>query len=882
MSDSGQISPKTDTRCHCVILGVTPPINSLTQLPSPPCVKKLLLNIKVVPFWHNEICQFHAILRNGKKIAGIMLALFDLPVDRSPAVHPMTRHLSSLRFRLIVLILVAVIPAFGVILYSAARHRDLTANQVQRNALAAARAIAAEQERFLENAHQFLVMLSRVPQIRENNRTSCSKFLAALLEPLYADLGITDLKGNVLCSALPPKTSLAKPTGPHLSRIKESYDFSVGEIRTDSSSGKTLVHLGFPLQDSPGVVRAVIIAVVNLSWVTRVTAENHLYPGASFTLVDSRSNVFLRYPQGRDWIAKPIFGKVPDEEMIFRDTEKTVESPGADGVRRLFAFSQLKSPVGSQSAYAVIDIPAAMAFAEADRILVHNLIILGLLAALTLVAAWIGADVFVLRRIRDIVAATKQITAGKLSARTRLPYGKTELGQMAHAFDDLAEALEKREAEADVTAKQIHKQRQQQNALYDLNLAITSTLDLASVLTTLLDEISALFPCCAATVSWINNQSGALEVIAQRNLDNTDETQQEVAIEEGLPLVVMKRQSHLAISNAQMDPRTTNPEFFRHHRLLFYLGMPLIAKGEVLGVLSFYAKDERGFTAEEMNFLKALVNQAAIAIYNSRLYEQTRNQAFELEKSNKIKDEFLGVMSHELRTPLNIIMNYAEALRMGTFGEISRNQEKGTEKIHSQAGHLLTLINGILEITKIESGTVTVQGEPLDLADFMDENRSDYMMPTEKNIILKWEYPADLPVIISDRMKLKQILTNLINNAIKFTEKGVVNISVQTLDHGHALELKVADTGPGISNESLSFVFDKFRQIDSTTTRSHSGAGLGLYIVKTFVELLGGTITVESRLGEGSVFTVRLPVEPATASTQAGHAPTAASQRFLN
>src|SRR5918996_1134720 len=163
-----------------------------------------------------------------------------------------------------------------------------------------------------------------------------------------------------------------------------------------------------------------------------------------------------------------------------------------------------------------------MAFAEADRILVHNLIILALLAALSSVAAWFGADVFVLRRIRDLVAATKQVTAGKLSARTRLPYGKTELGHMARAFDDLAEALEKHEAEAQISARQIQKQRQQQNALYDLNLAITSTLDLASVLNTLLEEISALFPYCASTISWINKESGALELIAQRNLEPTE------------------------------------------------------------------------------------------------------------------------------------------------------------------------------------------------------------------------------------------------------------------------------------------------------------------------------------------------------------------------
>jgi signal transduction histidine kinase/HAMP domain-containing protein len=779
----------------------------------------------------------------------------------------MTRYLSSLRFRLIVLVLLAVIPAFGVILHSAAKHRNLTANQAQRNALAAARAIAAEQERFFENAHQLLIMLSRVPQTRDNNSNNCGRFLAGMLEPLYADLAITDVKGNLLCSALPRATSPVKPDGSHLSRVKQNYDFAVGEIRTDPSTGKTLVDLAFPVQDSPGVVRSVIVAVVDLSWVTRITAENHLYPGASFTLVDSKAKVFLRYPLERDWIAKPIFAQASHEDKVPQDTE-TIESLGADGVRRLFAFSKLKSPVGGQSAYAAIDVPVATAFAEADRILVHNLITFGALALLTLAAAWVGADVFVLRRIRDIVAATKQVAAGKLRARTRLPYGKTELGQMAQAFDDLAEALERREAEAESNAKEIHKQRQQQNTLYDLNLAITSTLDLASVLKTLLEEICALFPYCAATISWIDNQSGALEVIAQRNLDDIDEAQRE-GFERGLPLVTIKRKTYLAISNAQLDPRTTNPEFFRRHRLFSYLGMPLIAKGQTLGVLSFYTKEERGFSTVEMNFLNALVNQAAIAIYNSRLYEQTRDQAVELERSNKIKDEFLGVMSHELRTPLNIIMNYAEALRMGTFGEISADQEKGTEKIRLQAGHLLTLINGMLEITKIESGTVIVQREPLDLVEFMAENRSDYMTPMEKDITLEWEYPCDLPVIFSDRMKLKQILTNLVNNAIKFTDNGVVTISMQVIEQGRILELKVADTGSGISEDMLPFVFDKFRQIDSTTTRNHSGAGLGLYIVKTFVELLGGTICAQSKPGAGSVFAVHLPLEPETTANQA-------------
>jgi signal transduction histidine kinase/HAMP domain-containing protein len=767
---------------------------------------------------------------------------------------------TSLRSHLIALILLAVIPSFGVILYSAKQHRDLTADQAQRNALGAARAIAAEQERFLENAHQFLVMLARVPQIRDNNKAACDKFLGSLLEPLYADLGLADREGNLLCSAVRSGESPLMVKGAHHQRAVETYEYSVGRIRLDKATGKTFADLAFPLIDPPGVNRGVLIAALDLSWVTRITAQNHLYAGSSFTLVDSRGTVFLRYPRSHGWEGKSISKAIADEGMDSQDVEKTLEIVDADGVPRLFAFSRLKSPVGGQAAYAAVDIPASMAFAEANRILVYDLIMLGLLASLILTAAWVGTELFVLRRIHDIVHAMKKVAAGTLTARTQLPYGTGELSRMAHSFDELAETLEKREAEVHASAKKIHEQRRQQSALYELNLAITSTLDLDSVLRTLLEEIDGLFPSCGASVEWINQSTGLLEAIAQRNIDRPGGGHDVTALEIGLPSVVLTRQVPLVISNTHTDPHTGNPEFFRMHQFVSYLGLPMMAKNETLGVLSIYMRDERDLDSEKLAFLTALVSQAAMAICNSRLFEQTRNQAAELERSNKIKDEFLGVMSHELRTPLNIIMNYAEALEMGTFGGISAEQEKGTHKIRSQAGHLLSLINGILEITKIESGTVTVLSEPIDLVEFMADNRSDYVMPMEKELILEWQYPAQLPVIESDRTKLRQVLTNLINNAIKFTDQGSVTISANLLDNGQTIEFTVRDTGPGITEELLPFVFDKFRQIDSTTTRHYSGAGLGLYIVKSFVEILGGTVSAESKIGQGAVFSVHLPV----------------------
>ena len=770
----------------------------------------------------------------------------------------MVHFISSLRCRLIVLVLLAVIPAFGVILHSAASHRNLTAEQVQKNALRAARAIAAEHDRFFESAHQFLIMLSRLPQVRENDKAGCRKILAGLLEPLYLDLGVADLKGNSTCTALPSGSSLISARGRHQARVIETHDFSAGTIRSDVSTGKTFLEFGYPVMDSPGAPRAVVIAAMNFSWVTRLAVERHLYTGATYTLINNSGTVLLRYPETDDWKGRPIFEKTLVETMASRDTEKSFESVGADGVQRLFALSQLRNTLGGQPVYAVIDIPVVAAFDEANRILVRNLMTLGLLSALALTAAWFGADIFVLRRIRDIVATTEKVAGGELAARTKLPYQGSELGQMARAFDDLAQTLEQREAEAMASERQINKQRQQQRILFDLNLAVTSTLDVSAVLNTLLQQLSGLFPLRAATVSWIDAQTGELKPIVYRNLDDGTPAQSLCASEEGLPIVVLKQQSVLALLNAHLDPRTTHPEFFREHGFVSYLGLPLIVKGESLGVLSFYTTHEHEFGPEEISFINTLVNATAMAIYNSRLYEQTRNQAVQLERSNRIKDEFLGVMSHELRTPLNVIMNYAEAMMMGAFGDISSEQERGTEKIRIQAGHLLSLINGILEITKIESGSVILHKEQFELAEFISETRSDYVMPMEKHLTIAWEYPPNLPIIVSDRLKLKQIVTNLINNAIKFTDDGSVTVSFQVLDQGRTLEVAVTDTGLGITEDLLPFIFEKFRQIDSTTTRHYSGAGLGLYIVKVFADLLEGSVEARSKPGEGSVFTVRV------------------------
>jgi signal transduction histidine kinase len=240
--------------------------------------------------------------------------------------------------------------------------------------------------------------------------------------------------------------------------------------------------------------------------------------------------------------------------------------------------------------------------------------------------------------------------------------------------------------------------------------------------------------------------------------------------------------------------------------------------------------------------------------------ETLKNQAIELEKSNKAKDEFLNVVSHELRTPLNLILGYAEILKSRMVGDINVEQESALLKIKRNSGELLSTVNAILAATKIDAGSCQVESTTISLVEFVNRLRLDYADPVDKEVKLIWDCPTDLPLVTTDAVKLKHIVEGLINNAIKFTEAGRVIISARHLPDQGRVELKVEDTGIGMPAEVLPLIFDKFFQADASQTRSYGGVGLGLHIVKKFADLLDATIKVDSTPNKGSSFAVSVPL----------------------
>jgi signal transduction histidine kinase/DNA-binding response OmpR family regulator len=424
---------------------------------------------------------------------------------------------------------------------------------------------------------------------------------------------------------------------------------------------------------------------------------------------------------------------------------------------------------------------------------------------------------------------------------------------------------ELREAEVRRERRRIEEENQRHwhrlRALHEIDLAITSTLDLKAILDILLEKIDHLLPPSVTTVKLIDKERGELKPVACRNLNETQWKAVRRKELTRLTQIVLENKIPLTVANVQTDPRNNDPTFAIKEGLISYLGIPLIAKNETLGVIAFYIKEFHWFSDDEIEFLTTLAGQASVAINNSLLYEQSRQQAVDLERSNKIKDEFLGVISHELRTPVNVIAGYADLVKEGSLGEINSGQRTILNRIVTCTADLLEMVNGILYATSLEAKAIRAQCQPVDICDFLNELRSNYGASLDKGLTLNWEYPSDLPVLETDGPKLRHIFQNLIGNAIKFTKQGTVTISARHNSQNETVEFKVSDTGIGIAKELHRAIFEKFRQADSSASRAYEGVGLGLYIVKQFAELIGGTVNVESDVGSGSTFTITIPVK---------------------
>jgi signal transduction histidine kinase len=288
--------------------------------------------------------------------------------------------------------------------------------------------------------------------------------------------------------------------------------------------------------------------------------------------------------------------------------------------------------------------------------------------------------------------------------------------------------------------------------------------------------------------------------------------------------------------------------------------VPLRIENKLTGILLVGEKlSGEIFDGQELDVLAVLANQVAISLENARLYEELSASNAQLMQASRLKSQFLASMSHELRTPLNSIIGFSKVLLNRLDGDLTERQETYIRSVHNSGTHLLQLINGILDFSRIEAGKLEMMSEEIDLHELIDECiESSMPLARGKQLKLEQTVPLDLPRLVADRTKVKQILLNLLSNAVKFTAQGQVLVGVQV--ESSAVHVKVSDTGIGIRTEDLARLFEPFQQLDNPVVRGAGGTGLGLAISKKFVELHGGRIWAESRENHGSTFHFTLPL----------------------
>ncbi len=290
--------------------------------------------------------------------------------------------------------------------------------------------------------------------------------------------------------------------------------------------------------------------------------------------------------------------------------------------------------------------------------------------------------------------------------------------------------------------------------------------------------------------------------------------------------------------------------------------MPLKVRGETIGQLA--VAGEESFPQEELEMVAAIAAQTSTHLETLRLTEELQQRAEELQELDRLKSGFLANMSHELRTPLNSILGFSDVMLMELDGPLTPTMSDDLKLIQKNGQHLLHLINDVLDMAKIESGRMNLNPEKFRLQDVLEEvNSITSTLASEKNISLFIEEDSDRDVeIYADNTRIRQVMINLVNNAIKFTDKGKITIRAGKQDSATVL-ITVRDTGLGIPPEKLEEIFQEFTQVDTSTTRKAGGTGLGLPISRRLIAMHGGRLWAESTgvPGEGSTFYVELPIE---------------------
>ncbi|HKS37855.1 MAG TPA: PAS domain S-box protein [Verrucomicrobiae bacterium] len=733
----------------------------------------------------------------------------------------------GLRARLLLLVLLPVIPALVLALYTNLEERRFGAFRVEKDAISVVQLAAANQLALVEAARQHLVALSRFPQARGNDLAAFDVFFANMPKVYrdYVDFGLIETNGDlVACSfGRSGPTNLADRA--HVRRVLETQDFAIGSYQAGEGAVKPSLLFGHPVFDEKGQLARVVYAALDLSVLNGAITKEQLPEGGVVTVHDREGYVLARHPDPEKLAGRP-FGGSPLMGRIVAKGEGTAEVRGLDGVSRLYAFTPIRSGQKA-SLYVSVGIPKSLAFGETTQILVRNLAILGAVAALTLLAAQIYANIHILRPVKALVGATGRLSAGDLAARTGLVYGPGELNHLARAFDEMAEGVQRQRMEIERSEKALRESEERVRLVLDTALDAVITMDEKGAVTSWNSEAEKIFGWSGPEIL---GQSLADTIVPPRYREaHRRGLKHFLATEEGP--VLNKR---IEITALRRDGREFPVE---------------------LAITPIRVAGHHIFSAFVRDITQRKQAEDEIRRLNESLEHRVQERTAQLEAVNRELEAFTYSVSHDLRAPLRHINGFADMLQQDSSSVLTESGRRYLEIISGAARQMGTLIDDLLVFSRM--GRSEMQRSTVNVGELVAEVIREMARDTQGRNI-EWKV-GPLPEAQVDRAMLKQVWVNLLSNAAKYTrhrDRAEIRIACRQ-NSGDELEFSVQDNGAGFDMQYAGKLFGVFQRLHQA--EEFEGTGIGLANVQRIVLRHGGRTWAEGKVNEGATFYFTVP-----------------------
>ncbi|MGR9161886.1 ATP-binding protein [Rhizobium leguminosarum] len=495
---------------------------------------------------------------------------------------------------------------------------------------------------------------------------------------------------------------------------------------------------------------------------------------------------------------------------------------------------------------------------ETSRLIVVSFAVGSILLALGLgyIISW-----SLIEPVKKIEMRLRQIAAGEFAQQVAV-VNRDELGVLARNVNQTSEQLGRLYQEVQARTAELARSVGELEALGEVSKAVNSTLDLDTVLQTIVAKAVQLSNTDVGTIYVFSSTRQQFRLRATFGMSNeliAAISNQPIGLNDPGIGDAARRRTPIQVPDLNEQTPSSVQKIVLDAGYRGVLVVPLLRPDKIVGALVVRRRRPGEFDEQVVHLIETFAAQSVLAIQNAKLFREIEEKGRELEAASRHKSQFLANMSHELRTPLNSVLGFTELLVDGIYGELPDKAKATVARVQANGHHLLGLINDVLDLSKIEAGQLTLALEEYSVGQIVQSTVTAVEpLARAKGLMLTATVAEKLPIGRGDERRLTQVLLNLAGNAVKFTETGAIDILADAVD-GH-FEITVRDTGPGIASKDQVLIFEEFQQVDSSSTKQKGGTGLGLAISKRIVEMHGGTIEVESVLGSGSTFRLKIPM----------------------